>query len=54
MLREIGALVLVLTLIAGVLMAVGTLRAKRANDQAIFVASWTLILLSSLALVGNF
>jgi hypothetical protein len=52
--REIGALVLVLSLVAGLLLTVGTLRARKGGDQAIFVAGWTLILLSSLALVHNY
>lgn len=54
MLREIGALVLVLALIAGVFLAVGSLRARRGGEQAIFVVGWTLMLVSGLELVINF
>jgi hypothetical protein len=52
--RTIGAVVLMLALLAGLLMSVGTIKAKDRGGQAVFVAGWSLVLISSLMLVQQY
>ncbi len=40
-----------LAFIAGLLFALGNVKAKTRGGQAVFVAGWTLVLLSSLVMV---
>ncbi len=54
MLSEIRALVVVLAIVAGLLMAVGSRDARKFGGQAVFVAGWSLALLSGLVLVQNY
>ena len=51
---KIRALVVVLAIVAGLLMAVGSRNARHFGGQAVFVAGWSLALLSGLVLVQNY
>ncbi len=52
--NEIGAFVVVLAILAGLLLALGTIRSTKPREQSIFVAGWGLVLFSSLILVANY
>jgi hypothetical protein len=53
-LDKIGALVLVLALVSGLLLSLGTIKARDHRGQAIFVTGWTLVLVSALMIVQNY
>jgi hypothetical protein len=52
--NEVRALVVLLAIVAGLLMAVGKRDARNIAGQAVFVAGWSLALLCGLVFVQNY
>ena len=52
--NEVRALVVLLAIVAGLLMAVGKRDARNVAGQAVFVAGWSLALLCGLVFVQNY
>jgi hypothetical protein len=51
---EVRALVVVLAIVAGLLLAVGKRDARNRGGQAVFVAGWSLALICGLVFVQNY